>query len=171
MNTTLKEIQDRIYDAMKSKNEILLTVLREMKSKINLAEKEGQVDFINVFQSMAKARKQSIEAFEKANKLDLVNKEKQELTIIEHYLPKLMTDKEINKEVCNIIRDKYLPINIKNMGNIIKDFKVKFPGQDGIFREYVRIRYPLEIQEKILLTSKNMSTKSLEVLYKILIKS
>lgn len=126
----LQELQSRIYDAMKAKDSLLLLVLREMKTKIESAKKEGHNDNIDVLVKMAKMRTQAHLEFTKAGKIDLAEKELKELAIIEHYLPKLMTDEEILKELDLIIREKSVD-NIKGMGIVIKEFKNKFPGQCG----------------------------------------
>lgn len=126
----INHIQERINEAMRNKDQVLLDVLREMKSKINLAIKEGKKEFTEVFTSMAKIRKQAITEFLKANKIDLANKEASELGVIQQYLPKELSIDDIRNAIDTIIREKSID-NIKGMGIVMKEFNTKYPGQDG----------------------------------------
>lgn len=126
----IKIIQERINEAMKLKHQLLLDVLREMKSKINLAIKEGKTDFTEVFISMAKIRKQARLEFIKAEKYELALKESKELEIIQQYLPKVLHIDEIKEILLKLIKEKSID-SIKGMSIIMKEFNTKYPGQDG----------------------------------------
>lgn len=126
----INKLQERINEAMKLKNQLLLDVLREMKSKINLAIKEGKTNFTEVFSSMAKIRKQAQLEFIKAGKYELALKEAKELGIIQQYLPKELSIDEIKIIINNIIKEKSID-SIKGMSIIMKEINLKYPGQDG----------------------------------------
>ncbi|MEN9522302.1 MAG: hypothetical protein RL065_679 [Bacteroidota bacterium] len=98
----VEKINASIKEAMLAKQEGRLRGLRAIKSAILLAQTEkGATDNltsekeIQVLTKLAKQRKESIEIFEKENRVDLATKEKEELEVIESYLPKQMTSEEI----------------------------------------------------------------------------
>ncbi len=93
-----------IKHAMLAKQEGRLRGLRAIKSAILLAQTEkGAAENltaekeIQVLTKLAKQRKESIEVFEKGNRNDLVAKEKEELEVIESFLPKQMTADEVKE--------------------------------------------------------------------------
>jgi len=102
----LKEkINDELKNAMKSGDKIRLETIRSIRALIlefekSGAEKELKVDDeIKLLTSAAKKRKESIEQFTNAGRVELAEKEKQELQIIEEFLPKQLTNVEILQEV------------------------------------------------------------------------
>jgi uncharacterized protein YqeY len=103
---TLKErIQNDFIQAMKAKNEIAKTTLNSVKAQITVAEKaNGNVSLedaqtLKVITSAIKQRKQSIEAFTLAGRDELVSKENAEMSVLEAYLPKQMSQSEIESVV------------------------------------------------------------------------
>lgn len=99
---TLEEkIDQDIKDAMRSKDAMRLSVLRLIKTAVTNAkiQKKREVleesEIVEVIQKQAKQRKESAESFTNAGRSDLADKEKQELAIIEAYLPKQLNDDEI----------------------------------------------------------------------------
>ena len=104
------QIMAEMKDAMKAKNEAALRTLRAIKAEIIKAKTEpgaaGVIDETTeqkFLQKMVKQRKDSLEIFETQGRADLAIKEKEELEIIERYLPKQMTEEEITEEVKKII--------------------------------------------------------------------
>ncbi|GIW22879.1 MAG: aspartyl-tRNA amidotransferase subunit B [Candidatus Sericytochromatia bacterium] len=120
--------------AMKNKDEKLVMALRNIRTKIIEAEKkqvETQVsdqEVISILSKLAKERKQSIEAYQKANRNDLVENEIFELKVIESYLPKQMSNEEITEKVLEIIKENNFS-TIKDMGKVMKIFNEKYAGQ------------------------------------------
>jgi uncharacterized protein YqeY len=107
---TLKEqIQSKFIEAMKAKDDVSKSALSGLKAKITEAEKAngnvslGDTEIVKVVSSAIKQRKQSVDAFEQAGRTDLVDKEKGEILILEAFLPKQMTEEEIEKAVREII--------------------------------------------------------------------
>lgn len=99
-------------DAMKSKNESLLRSLRAIKAEIIKAKTEpgagGEIDEATeqkFLQKMMKQRKDSFEIFEKQGRTDLSVKEKEEMEVIEKFLPKQLSETEIKNAVEKIIAD------------------------------------------------------------------
>ena len=104
------QIMAEMKDAMKAKNEAALRTLRAIKAEIIKAKTEpgaaGVIDETveqKFLQKMVKQRKDSLEIFETQGRADLAIKEKEELEIIERFLPKQMTEEEITEEVKKII--------------------------------------------------------------------
>ena len=107
-----QKIMAEMKDAMKSKDEALLRSLRAIKAEIIKAKTEpgagGEIDEATeqkFLQKMVKQRKDSLEIFEKQNRADLAIKEKEELEVIQRFLPKQMTEEEITEAVKKIIAD------------------------------------------------------------------
>lgn len=105
-----KQIMDAMKDAMKSKNEAALRGLRAIKAEIIKAKTEpgagGEIDEATeqkFLQKMMKQRRDSLEIFEKQGREDLALKEREEMAVIEQFLPKQMTEEEIKAAVKEII--------------------------------------------------------------------
>ncbi len=99
-------------DAMKSKNESLLRGLRAIKAEIIKAKTEpgagGEIDEateLKFLQKMMKQRKDSLEIFEKQGRSDLAEKEREEMQVIERFLPKQLSEEEIRHIVSGIIKN------------------------------------------------------------------
>ncbi len=99
------KINSDLKEAMKSGDKLRLETVRSIRALILEYEKSGAKsemtaeDELNMLNSIAKKRKDSIEQFEKGNRPDLAEKEKAELNIILDYLPKQLTEDEIFEEI------------------------------------------------------------------------
>ncbi len=99
------KINADLKEAMKAKDKIRLATVRSLRALILEHEKSGNNpdlssdDEIKLLTSAAKKRKESIEQYEKAGRIDLFEQEKAELSIIAQYLPKQLSDEEIKAEV------------------------------------------------------------------------
>ena len=107
-----QQIMAEMKEPMKSKNESALRSLRAIKAEIIKAKTEpGASGEINeeteqkFLQKMMKQRKDSLEIFEKQDRQDLAIKEKEEMAIIERFLPKQLTADEIKDAVVEIIKE------------------------------------------------------------------
>ncbi len=107
-----QKIMAEMKDAMKSKNEGVLRSLRAIKAEIIKAKTEpgagGEIDEATeqkFLQKMVKQRKDSLDIFEKQGREDLAIKEKEELEVIQRFLPKQLTEEEIIAVVKNIITE------------------------------------------------------------------
>ena len=147
---TLKEtIDSHIKSAMLKKESMRLQTLRMVKAKLLEKEvekrptKEGMTaeDEMQVLLSSAKMRREAIEEFEKAGRMDLADKERAELEIIQEYLPKQMSP----EEVANVVNDLALRLNVqgqkdfgKLMGAAMKELRGKADGK--MVQETVKAR-------------------------------
>jgi uncharacterized protein YqeY len=104
------QIMAEMKDAMKAKNEGVLRSLRAIKAEIIKAKTEpgagGEINEATeqkFLQKMVKQRRDSLEIFEKQGREDLAAKEKEELEVIERFLPKQLSEAEIKEAVAAII--------------------------------------------------------------------
>ena len=134
------QIKDTVKEAMKSKNAVRLGVVRglvaaftnELVSLKRLPTDElSDEEVLNVIRRGVKQRKDSIEQFSKGGREDLVESEKAELTILETYLPQMMSKDEVMK----VAQVKMTEMGITDkakagqlMGAIMKDLKGKAGG-------------------------------------------
>lgn len=107
----LKEtIEAGIKDAMRAKDADRLRALRAIKSMILLEETSGSSDGgisadaeMKILMKAAKQRRDSLEVYVAQNRPDLAEKEQAELTIIEEFLPKQLSDSELTTRIAEII--------------------------------------------------------------------
>src|SRR3990172_707613 len=90
--TFAERIQKDLTEAMKSKDELRLSVLRMVKSALKNKEIEkirplDDSESMQVLQTLLKQRKESVEQFTKGGRMDLAEKETREIAIVEAYLP------------------------------------------------------------------------------------
>jgi uncharacterized protein YqeY len=107
-----QQIMAEMKDAMKSKNEGALRGLRAIKAEIIKAKTEpgaaGEIDEATeqkFLQKMMKQRKDSLEIFEKQGREDLAVKEREEIAIIERFMPTQLSEAEIKSAVATIIAE------------------------------------------------------------------
>lgn len=105
-----QKIMAEMKEAMKAKDEATLRGLRAIKAEIIKAKTEpgagGEIDEATeqkFLQKMMKQRKDSLEIFEKQGRADLAAKEKEEMAVIEKFLPKQLSEAEIKEAVSKII--------------------------------------------------------------------
>ena len=106
--THFQKVQADMYTAMKSgdkeKANTLRNVLSKLKDKqIEKREALSNEEEIKILQTLVKQRKESIELYEKGGRNELVSIEKQEMEIINSYLPKMMSDDSIKNIVKSVI--------------------------------------------------------------------
>ena len=100
----LEKIDQDMKDAMRAKDADTLSVLRFLKSAVKYAaiEKTGELtdaDVTAVIQKQTKQRRESIQQFSENGRKEMAAKEEKELSILERYLPKQLSDEELKKIV------------------------------------------------------------------------
>jgi uncharacterized protein len=131
--TVSEQIQKDIVTAMKAKDELRLSVLRMVKSAFQLKEVEKMrpldpAESIQLLQSLAKQRRESIDQFGKGGRQDLVDKETRELKVLESYLPVGASDAEMDAAIEKAIAHVGAT-SIKNMGAVVKAAKEALTGK------------------------------------------
>jgi uncharacterized protein YqeY len=106
-----QNVMAELKTAMLAKDEKSLRSLRAIKAAIiNLKTSEGfsgeikEEDEIKLLQKLIKQRKESLEIFEKQQRTDLAEKEKEEIVVIEKFLPKQLSKEELNNIIEGIIK-------------------------------------------------------------------
>ncbi len=135
---SIKEsILDELKSAMKQKKVDRLRVLRSLKAKIlekEISERkggEGEIDdeqIVEVLMKAAKQRKESIEQFDEGDRKELADKERDELKIIEEFLPEMMGDDEVRAAVKEQI-EKMGATDISDMGKVMGVMMGKLKGK------------------------------------------
>lgn len=106
----LEQINGDILQAMKAKDQSALRGLRAIKSAILLAQTEkadvvlDATKELQILQKLAKQRNDSMEIYKEQGREDLYLVEKEELSLIEKYLPKQLSDQELKYKLQEIIR-------------------------------------------------------------------
>lgn len=130
-------INEELKAAAKAKDKIRLETIRSIRASIieyakSGAEKEMDEEIEQkILLSAAKKRKDAIEMYEKADRQELADKEKQELAIIQEFLPKQLSEDEIKEIVKKIVEDTGAS-SMKDMGRVMgasmKELKGKADG-------------------------------------------
>ena len=134
------QIQNDIKEAMKAKDNLkrdcLRSIVSEIKNQTVNAGKELTEDVcIKVLQKSVKMHNDSISQFKSANRTELAEKEENELKILESYLPKMMSELEMQTVILKIICDNKIPEVKKSMGLIMKHLN-ELPDKNRIDRKY-----------------------------------
>jgi uncharacterized protein YqeY len=137
--TLIQQVEGDLKEAMRQKSTTKLGVLRMLKSALNYAaiEKsraEGALndsEALQVVRKQVKQRQDSIESFEKGGRGELVAKEKEELSILQSYLPEAMSPEELVK----VVRETITELSATSrgqMGAVMKTLQAKVAGRaDG----------------------------------------
>ncbi len=129
------QIMQEMKAAMKEKNQARLRALRAIKSAILLAktEKAGTDELTEeqeskLLQKLAKQRRDSIAIYEKEGRDDLLQKEQEELDVIEEFLPEQMSEEQIEKEVKALLVEMNAT-SMQDMGKVMGAATKKFDGK------------------------------------------
>lgn len=120
----LKKLNEDLIVAVKARDGVVTTTLRFLLSSVHNAQiaKGSELSDEEVAREIAKSasrRRESIEAFEKAGRLDLVDKEKAELAVLFRYLPQPLTDQEIENMVSEAI-EAVGAKTVADLGRVVK---------------------------------------------------
>lgn len=121
----LEKMKSDLITAMKEKDKERLTVLRMVKGAmqlehINNKKDENEELLIDVVSKQIKMRNDSIIEFEKGNRIDLIEKVKEEIEILKDYLPKQLTEEEIDSIIDEVF-SKVNPTTPKDMGLVMRE--------------------------------------------------
>ena len=119
-----EKINEDLKNAMKSRDTFKLSVLRMLKSALQLEQisKKHELDdneIASVLKKQVKVRKDSLEEYKKYNKEDEVEKLEKEISVLSVYLPEELSEEEIEKIVLSAI-DEIKPTSMKDMGLVMK---------------------------------------------------
>ena len=133
------QINNQLNTALKNKDKILISTLRlvlaAIKDKdiasrtVDKKEPVGDVEVIKILRRMMKQRRESVHLYQKAGRNELLKIEKQEMQIINSFLPKQLSDDE-TKKICEQTIKTLGVSSIKDMGKIMGALKKKY--SDGM---------------------------------------
>jgi len=136
-----------MQDAMRSKDSEKLNAIRLLQSSIKQKEVDDRVEIddtmiLNIIEKMLKQRRDSIEAFKKANRNDLVEKEEFEVRILQAYMPEPLSLEDVEKEIDIAI--KAIDANsMKDMGLVMNAVKLKVSGRANMAEVSQKIKEKL----------------------------
>tara|TARA_B100000795_G_scaffold85020_1_gene61752 strand:+ start:51 stop:494 length:444 start_codon:yes stop_codon:yes gene_type:complete len=130
------QITDDMKSAMRSKESERLGTIRLLLAAIKQKEVDERIDLIDtdivsIIDKMLKQRRDSIEAFNKANRKDLVEKEEFELKVLQEYMPQQLTEKEVEKFIIEAIQSTGAN-SMKDMGAMMNILKPKLAGKTNM---------------------------------------
>ncbi len=125
--------------AMKSGDKRKLATIRLMNAAIkdkdinsrtegHDSEKVSDATIMDVFAKMVKQRQDSITAFDAGGRAELAQAEREEMAIIQSYMPKQMSDEEAKAAIAGVIA-RVGATSVKDMGKVMAELKAKFSGQ------------------------------------------
>ncbi|MBI5665040.1 MAG: GatB/YqeY domain-containing protein [Nitrospirae bacterium] len=123
-------------DALKAGDKNKVSVLRMIKSSMKYKEIDKKAPLTDeevqaILMSSVKKAKESIEQFSKAGREDLANKEKEEMLVVQEYLPKQLGEDELRKIVKDVIAEEGAS-GPKDTGKVMKSAMARLKGQaDG----------------------------------------
>ncbi|WP_323020069.1 GatB/YqeY domain-containing protein [Pararhodobacter sp.] len=131
-------ISEDLKTAMKAKDQLRLSTLRLINAAIKDRDialrgqgedremSEGEIT--SVLSRMVKQRQESARAYEEGGRLELVERELAEIAVIEDYLPRQLSDEEVEAAIAEAIAE--LEANsIRDMGRVMNALKAKYTGQ------------------------------------------
>ncbi len=119
-----EKINADLKDAMRAKDQMALRGIRAIKSAILLQKTDGSGVELNeemeikMLQKLVKQRKDSLAIFETQGREDLAVTEREEIAVIERYLPKPLTQDELDETLRQIIAESGAT-SVKDMGKVI----------------------------------------------------
>jgi len=135
MNFREKMTEDMVQ-AAKHREKIRLSTLRLIKTalhnrEIDLKREMNEAEFLQMLASMVKQRRDSIEQFGKGGRADLVAQEEEELRIIQEFMPRPLSDEEIDREIDRAVAEAGAS-GPKDLGKVMKILMPKLAGKaDG----------------------------------------
>ncbi len=130
-------LHDRLTEdlklAMKARDQLRMDVIRMIKAavlnkEVELKKDLDDAEMSRIMTTMIKQRKESVEQYEKGQRAELAAKERQEISIIETYLPKALSAEELAQAVDAVIRETGAT-SAKDMGLVMKAVMARLAGQ------------------------------------------
>ena len=135
--TLRTQITDAMKDAMRAKDEASLGAVRLIMAELKKRDIDSRPkgiteipdeEILGMMQGMIKQRRESIALYEKGNRADLVKQESDEITVIERFLPKQMSECDVKAAIEKIIAATGAA-SIKDMGKVMAEMKKTYAGQ------------------------------------------
>lgn len=130
-------LRDRLAEdlkhAMKARDQLRMDVIRMIKAavlnkEVELKKDLDDAEMSRIMTTMIKQRKESVEQYEKGNRTELAAKERQEISIIESYLPEALSSEQLTQVVEAVIRETGAS-SAKDMGTVMKGVMARLGGR------------------------------------------
>ena len=134
--TLLDQIHADLKEAMRARDSVRLGALRLILTAVKNKEKEvkrkvEEKEVLQIISNQIKQRKDSIEQYKKGGRKDLVEKEEQELKILQAYMPEQLSEEELKKLVEETIKEVGAT-TVKDLGKVMKAIMPEVAGRaDG----------------------------------------
>jgi uncharacterized protein YqeY len=120
----LQKLDDDLKRALKASDSLKVSALRLTKAalknkQIDKGEELSDDEIISTISTLAKQRRESIELFSKGGREDLAEKERQELAILQSYLPKQLTAEELDAIITEAIKESAAS-GLKEIGKVMR---------------------------------------------------
>jgi len=127
------QITEDMKTAMRAKDSARLGAIRLLQAAIKQREVDERIelsdaDVITAIEKMLKQRRDSIAAYESANRTDLADVEKYEVSVLQEYLPQQLTDAEILSILDQVVADTDAA-GVKDMGKVMAAIKPLVAGK------------------------------------------
>jgi uncharacterized protein YqeY len=131
-------LNDALKDAMRARDAASVSTLRMILAALKdrdiaarpkgNSEGIGDDEILGLLQGMIKQRRESIELYQKGNRADLVDKENQEIAVIERFLPQQLDDAATEAAIRAVVAELGAA-SIKDMGKVMAALKARHAGQ------------------------------------------
>jgi uncharacterized protein len=131
------DINSALKEAMKAGDARRVSTLRLVNAALKNADIEargqgkaplGDDDMLSLLQKMIKQRHESVELYDQGGRAELARQEREEIAIIQAYLPKQMSDADVKAAISAAIAATGAA-GMKDMGKVIAELKAKYTGQ------------------------------------------
>ena len=132
-----EDLQNALKEAMKEKNMAVVGAVRliiaglkekDVEARGKGKEKAEDTELLAMMQTMIKQRNESVRIYLEGNRPELAEKEKAEIEVIERFLPKQLSDDEVNEVIKSVIANLGAQ-SIKDMGKVMAALKNEYAGQ------------------------------------------
>jgi uncharacterized protein YqeY len=138
MSNLKQRINDDVKTAMRNKDKDRLVTLRMITAAIKQKEVDERIELddtrvLAIIDKMARQHRDSIQQYESAGRIDLVDKEKSELQIVQSYLPEQLSDDEVKKLIQSAIQATGAT-TVKDMGKVMGIIRPQVQGRADMTR-------------------------------------
>lgn len=133
-----KRLNDALKEAMIAKNQRAVSTVRlilaALKDRDIAARGRGETDGIgeaeifSMLQTMVRQRQESIALYEQGGRLELAQQERDEIVVIESFLPKPLSEEEAAEAVAAVVAELGA-VSIKDMGKVMAELRARYPGR------------------------------------------
>ena len=126
-------ISEDMKTLMRAKDTARLGAVRLLQASIKQKEVDERIELtddqvLSVIQKMLKQRKDSIQAYQKANRQDLIDQEQLEIDVLTKYMPEPLSDSEVSKIIDDVIAEVNAT-DMKDMGKVVGVLKSQISGR------------------------------------------